>query len=220
MKIKPLIILGAGNSTREIIDQINDINKKTSNKIEIIGVLDDDKKLLNKKISNIPIIGKINDFKKFKKVNFFLGILSPQNRFKRSNLIRSLKSNIKKFINIIHPSSIIGSNVKMGQGCLVSNNCNIYSGVSIGNFCNISPNVSLAPKAKIEDNCFLGNGVIATYKSTIQKNTYLSIRSVVLENIKVMEGSKVLSNTLVHKNFNKKNGIIFGEPSRLIGFEN
>ena len=220
MKIKPLIILGAGNSTREIIDQINDINKKTSNKIEIIGVLDDDKKLLNKKISNIPIIGKINDFKKFKKVNFFLGILSPQNRFKRSNLIRSLKSNIKKFINIIHPSSIIGSNVKMGQGCLVSNNCNIYSGVSIGNFCNISANVSIAPKSNIKNNCFLGFNVIVACNATIQKNTYMGMKSSLLENIEIKEGSRILPNTLVHKNFNRKKGIIFGEPSKLIGIEN
>jgi len=219
MKKKPLIILGAGNSTIEIIDQINDINKKNSNEIEIVGILDDNKKLLNKKILNTPIIGIIKDYKKFKKEYFFLGMFSYKNRFKRSALIKSFKNNIKKFLTIVHPSSIVGSKAKIGYGCLISNNCNISSSSNIGNFCNISPNVSIAPKAIIKNNCFLGNSTIATHKSIIEQNTYLGIRSIVLENIKVMEGSRILPNTIVHKNFNKKKGIIFGGPSRLIGFE-
>ena len=41
MKEKLLIILGAGNSTIEIIDLIEDINKKSLNRIKIVGILDD-----------------------------------------------------------------------------------------------------------------------------------------------------------------------------------
>ena len=67
MKKKLLIILGAGNSAIEVIDLIEDINKKSLNKIKIIGILDDNKNLLNKKISNIPIIGKMKEMRKFKK---------------------------------------------------------------------------------------------------------------------------------------------------------
>ena len=49
MKEENLIILGAGDSTLEIIDLVNDINKKKTKKIKIIGILDDDKKLNKKK---------------------------------------------------------------------------------------------------------------------------------------------------------------------------
>lgn len=220
MKEKQLIILGAGNSTVEIIDLIEDINKRSLNRIKIIGILDDNKNLLNKKISNIPIIGNIKEMRKFKKENFFIGIQSYKNRFKRSEFINSIKDNIKRFITIIHPSSIIGSTAKIGRGSLIGNNCNIYSNSSVGNFCNISANVSIAPKSNIKNNCFLGFNVIIGYNSTIEKNTYMGMKSSVLENIKIKQGSRILPNTLVHKNFNKKKGIIFGQPSKLIGIEN
>ena len=54
---------------------------------------------------------------------------------------------------------------------------------------------------------------------TIEKNTYMGMKSSVLENIEIKQGSRILPNTMVHKNFNKK-GIIFGEPSKIIGIEN
>ena len=219
MNEKLLIILGAGSSTIEIIDLIEDINEKSADKIKIVGILDDNNNLLNKKISNIPIIGNMKEMKKFKKENFFLGIQSYRNRFKRSEFINSIKDNIKRFITIVHPTSIIGSSAKIGRGCLIANNCNIYSSSSVGNFCNISANVSIAPKSNIKNNCFLGFNVIIASNVIIQKNTYMGIKSSVLEKIEIKEGSRILPNTLVHKSFNKKKGIIFGEPSKLIGIE-
>ena len=101
MKETPLIILGAGKSTIEFIDLVNDINQKSYDKIKIIGILDDDKKLKNKKINNISVIGSIKDTKQFKKEKFFVGIFSYKNRFIRSKIINSLKFSSNKFINVI-----------------------------------------------------------------------------------------------------------------------
>lgn len=219
MKEKSLIIFGAGNSTVEIIDLIQNINKKKENKLKIIGILDDDVKTYGKRILDIPIIGPIKDYKKFKKEYFFLGMFHYKNRFKRAYLIDSLKSIASRFISIIHPDTIIGVKTKIGHGCFISNNCNINSHSSIGNFCNLNPNVSLAPRVKIKNNCFLGDGTILAFNTIIGKNTYIGIRSIILENIKIMDGSRILPNTIVHKQFSIKKGIIAGEPSRFIGFE-
>ena len=216
----PLIIIGAGNSTGEIIDIINDINVVSNKKIKVIGILDDNKKLLNKKLNNAPIIGKPKDATKFKKEKFFLGIFSYKNRFARYRLIKSLMKLKSKFINIIHPSSLIGQKTKLGFGCLISNNCNIYSNSNVSNFCTLSPNVSLAPFSKVKDNCFIGNGSLVSSGATVEKSSYLGFRSSILENIKVSEGSRIMPNSIVTKNVTRKNSIIFGSPSKIIGFEN
>ena len=72
MKYIPIIILGAGNSTIEIIDQIENINKKNNNKkLKVVGILDDNIKLQGKKLLNIPILDKIKNLNKFKKERFF-----------------------------------------------------------------------------------------------------------------------------------------------------
>ena len=45
----PLVLIGAGLGAIEVIDIINDINKNSTKKINIIGLLDDNPKLLKKK---------------------------------------------------------------------------------------------------------------------------------------------------------------------------
>ena len=49
MKSLDLIIIGSGNSTLEIIDLIYELNKKRDEQINIVGILDDNRKLKNKK---------------------------------------------------------------------------------------------------------------------------------------------------------------------------
>ena len=71
MKMKSLIIIGAGSSTIEIIDILNDINKVSKKKFSIKGILDDNKKIQKKKINNIKVIGFIKDYHKFKNNYFF-----------------------------------------------------------------------------------------------------------------------------------------------------
>ena len=66
-----LILIGAGNSTIEIIDFIHDLNQNHKKKIKIVGILDDNKNLHNKKISGVKVIGSLNDIKKYKKHHFF-----------------------------------------------------------------------------------------------------------------------------------------------------
>ena len=86
----PLILIGAGLGAIEVIDIIDDINKSNLKKIKIVGLIDDNPKLLNKKFLNYSVIGSLSDISLFKKENFFLNIFSYRNRFLRSKLIKSL----------------------------------------------------------------------------------------------------------------------------------
>ena len=219
MKKKELIIIGAGNSTLEIIDIIEDINYQNIDKIKVIGILDDDIKLKNKHLNNIPILGQIKEISKFKNAYFFLGIFSYKNRFLRNKIIMNLKKFKKRFINIIHPNSLISKKANIGYGCLISNNVNIYHGCKLGSFTTISPSATLAPFVKIDNNCFVGDSVVISYKSRIKKNSYMGFHSGLSENVKIAEGSRVLPYTLVSKNFKKKAGVIFGLPARLISID-
>lgn len=217
MKMKSLIIIGAGGSTIEIIDILNDINKVGKKKFLIKGILDDNKKIQKKKINNIKVVGLIKDCHKFRNNYFFLGILSYKNRFLRERIIKNLSK--LKFISIIHPNAMIGNNCKLGKGCLVYNNANIFSDSKIGDFTTISPSVSIAPKARIEKNCFLGHGVIVSTGSFIKKNSYLGYKSSIVENVKLNEGTRVMPYSMVNKNVNQKKLILFGLPAKIIGSE-
>lgn len=90
--------------------------------------------------------------------------------------------------NLIHPSSVIASNVQMGDGNIIFecvtmgpfcdigvgnifwNGANIAHHAKIGDFCNFAPGTSLSGISTIGNHCFLG--VNATTKNYIKMADY------------------------------------------------
>ncbi len=215
-KITNLILIGGGRSCIEIIDLINDINNFKTDKIKIIGILDDDVKLKNRKIYNTKVLGKVSSFTMFKDCHFFLNIHSYKNRFLRLNIIRKLNKIKKRCINLIHPSSLIGINAKLGNGNCIFNNCNIFSGASVGDFNIIMPSVSIASKSKLKINNFIGKNVSIGFNVKIKNNCSIQTNSSILENISLADGIRSMPNSLISGSFSKKNILIGGYPARYI----
>lgn len=212
----PLILIGAGLGAIEVIDIIDDINKSNLKKIKIVGLLDDDPKLLNKKFLNYSVIGSLSDISLFKKENFFLNIFSYQNRFLRSKLIKSFKKKRNRFINLIHPSSLIGSKSFLGKGIIIYKNCNIYSKASIGDFCSVNINVSIAPGAVIESNCNIGKDVIICSSSKIKKDCSVQFGSITLEHSSLSQGSRLMPKSVLNFSCFKKYAVLNGNPAKVV----
>lgn len=85
MNKKNILIIGAGVAGKELS---NEINKHLNSHYNIVGFLDDNKNLINKKINGIDVIGKINtlsqSIKKFNVVEVFISIPSAQGSLIRS----------------------------------------------------------------------------------------------------------------------------------------
>lgn len=218
-KLIKLVILGGGTSCIETIDLINQINKFNKNKIKIIGILDDDKKIQKKKINGQLVLGKINTYKHYMNCNFFLNIFSYKNRFVRQKLIVSLGKIRKKFINLIHPHSLISEKAILGFGNIIYNNCNIFGKSKIGNFNILYPNVSIAPKSETKDNVLLAKNVTLGFKSKIYNSCSIQTNTIILENVKLAYGIRTMPNSIITKTFTQKNIIIGGYPARFITHE-
>jgi acetyltransferase-like isoleucine patch superfamily enzyme len=212
----PLILIGAGLGAVEVIDIIDDINKTSKKKIKIIGLLDDNPKLFNKKVLNYSVIGNLSDISLFKKENFSLNIFSYRNRFLRSKLIKNLKKKRNRFINLIHPSSLIGSKSFLGMGITIYKNSNIYSKTSIGDFCSVNINVSIAPGAIIESNCNIGKDVIICSGSKIKKDCSVQFGSVTLENSFLSQGSRLMPKSVLNFSCLKKYAVLNGNPAKVV----
>ena len=216
MKEIPLILIGGGFSSIEIIDLIDDINKiEKKQLIKILGILDDKKKI-NSKINGIKIIGNLKDVKKFKKVKFFINIFDRNNRFLRPKIIKKLNIKLSNFFSIIHPHNLIGKNAKIGVGVSIYPGSTIFSNSKIGNFCNVMPNASVASNSEIQENCFIGKDVFIGSGSKVKKNVYISNGTTVLENIFINEGNRIIPHSMINKNINEKNMIAGGLPAKIL----
>ena len=148
--MKKIIILGASGGCLDVIDIIEQINAKK--KIyKIIGLLDDKIKK-NIEFPNYELLGKFDDVKKYKDkkdVFFVTGIGSDKNFLKKEKIIKRLNINKKKFITLIHPTSIISKNVVIGNGNIIHNN------VSIGSNTKVLP-------VEVCSNVVIGAGAVVT----------------------------------------------------------
>ena len=101
-KLKKIVIVGAKGMGKSTLWTIMDINK-VSNAFDVVGFLDDDKKLYGKKINGYPILGGINWLSNKKKIGCVVAIGDSKIR---ERVVKKLKNFNVSFPSIIHPSVI------------------------------------------------------------------------------------------------------------------
>lgn len=201
--MKDIIIVGAGGFGRELLQWIKDINlkKKTWN---IKGFIDDNIKALDEIECDYKIISTIQDYYPKENDVFALAIAAPAIKEK---VVGILKSRGCAFATVIHPTAILGEFNCLGEGVIMYPKSEITVNAKIGDFvsvlsCNIGHDVLVGDYATISSWCditggvhickgaYLASGVKVVPGRTIGEYAYVSIGSVVMNNIKA--GYKVL----------------------------
>lgn len=142
--------------------------------------------------------------------DYFVGI--GDNHIRRK--ITELYYNID-FINAIHSSAIIGSNVILGRGVLIAPNVAINALSIIGNgvICNTG--------SIIEHECEIGNyahlapGSVLCGNVSIGENTFIGANSVVKQGVKIGNNVVVGAGSVVIKDI-EDNQTVVGNPARKI----
>lgn len=203
--MKSIIIVGASGLGRELLQWIKDINK-ISLKWDIKGFLDDNISALDGLKCDARVIGKIIEWQPSEEEVFVCGIAFPDIKEK---VVKLLKDRGAKFETIIHPNTIIGDNVKVGEGTviaprsLLTTNVEIGSYVTflssdaghdskIGDFSTLSGKCSINGHVEIGQKVYIGNGALIYPGKKIGNNAFIGIGSVVINNVKA--GIKVFGN--------------------------
>jgi sugar O-acyltransferase (sialic acid O-acetyltransferase NeuD family) len=172
--MKKLIIIGAGGFGREVLAWARQCPEHGRDWVAH-GFLDDNPTALDGKSVSVPIIGKVSGHIPNADEVFVCAIGAP-------NLRRSVQEALvglgAEFVNIVHPSAIIGENVALGRGVIVcpqviiTVNVTVGDGVAfnlqtivghdtvIGNYCQISPHCDILGYAQLGDEVFLGSHAV------------------------------------------------------------
>lgn len=205
-----IIILGAGNVSREVIDIIDDINKQSiiykilflvedipkNNLIKGFKVIDS-QQIINKiNPSDTNLICAVGTPSRYKWINLF-----EKSGFKFITLIHPF-SVISKFAiigngTIIYPSTFISTNVKIGRHVLILGNCSLMHDVEIGDYSTICSGVNIGGYVKIGAKTFVGIGSTIIDRVTIGEHSLIGAGSTVIENI-------------------PDNVVVVGSPARII----
>ena len=154
--LKPLLFLG----TCDNIIRYRDAAERQG--LTIAGILDSDWFKNTKDFRGIPIIDTEANLNNYKNThNFFIATnwtIDPnhvRDKEKRKMLINLVREQGIKCINIIDPSSYIGTGTEIGQGVYIAFCAMIEPGTVLKDFCQIHDFVGLAHGTRVGENTII-----------------------------------------------------------------
>lgn len=211
--MKNLIIIGARGYGREVYNlalQCEGCQKD----YEVKGFLDDKADALAG-FENYPeIIGAVEDYEIQENDVFCCALGSVQ---WKKHYVELIEKKGGKFINLIHPTVIIHSNVKLGVGLIAFMYSNISNDSIIEDYVTIQGFVAIGHDSKIGKWSHINAYGFTGGYAVLEEEVTLNTRSTVLPNITVRKGATVGAASLVIRNV-KENTTVFGVPAKKIEF--
>ena len=210
--MKKVIVIGASGHSKVIIDII-----ELQKKYEIVGLVDSFKNKTHV-IYNYKVLGTEKDISQLIKAHNIYGfIIAIGDNFTRMRLFKDISLHHKniKFVTAMHPSAVIGKDVKIGAGSAIMAGVVINSDAKIGEHCIINTNSTIGHDTKIENFSSIAPGVNIGGGVSINTCSAISLGVNILESIKIGKYSVIGAGSLVNKNI-KDYKIAYGLPAREI----
>lgn len=201
-----LILIGMGGCMRELLWQIEELNKKTP-VWNILGYVDK-QPYQNGDISDVfagsircPYLGDDEYLLSIQwETNVAISVGEPKLRKK---IAKKLMHNPKlRFPNLIMNDTRVCSDMKIGQGCILSMGCQVSTNVAlgdfvflnidslichdgtVGSFTTLGPDVKIAGQVTIGSECMIGLGSKVIQGVTIGDHIIAGAGSVIVKDIK------------------------------------
>ena len=207
-----IVIIGYNKLAKSVIDILElintynisgiiDIKENTTPFITEYTVFDDLKTLLVlRKDKNIKyVIICVQDSKHKKEISEYIQKSCPE----------------LNFLNLVHPSAVIGKKVILGRGNIIGARTVLNSDCELGDFCIVNNQVSIG------HDCIIKNFVTIKTKTTIGGNVYIGDYSIIhsnsniINNIVIGKPSFIKESTLVLKDIPEAS-IVEGVPSKIL----
>lgn len=199
---RQVVIIGAGGHGKVIAD----IVQKSQD--TIVGFLDDNEKHFNQFVG-IPILGCIDDYKKYTESEFIIAIGDAKTREMISQRLKGVL-----WYTAIHPKAIISKlDTALGEGTAVMAGSIINPGIRIGKHCIINSGAIIEHDDVIEDFVHVSVGAKLAGAVHIGKRSWIGIGACVNNNLEICGDCTIGAGAVVVKNI-KKPGIYVGIPAK------
>jgi len=207
--MKKLVLLGGSDQAKVVFNALND-------KANFVGFIDvfNNPDFLCLEYRGYKLIGDLNDLKLMISKSDYQGIVCYGENSFRKKIFEEFCREID-MINVIHESSILQSNIKIGHGNYIG------PGVVINNDVSIGDNSIVNTRVVIEHDCEIGNhvhiapGAVVSGNVKIGNGTFVGAGAVIIDDIKIGENAVVGAGAVVINDVSA-NSTVVGVPAKVI----
>ena len=159
-----------------------------------------------------PILGTVNDYKKYDTAKFVIAIGNAKIRERIAQKLSDVS-----WYTAIHPTAVISDmNVEIGQGTVIMANSVINAGVRIGKHCIINSGAIVEHDNRIGDFVHISVGAKLAGTVNVGKGSWIGIGAIVSNNVNICGNCMIGAGAVVIKDI-REVGTYIGVPAERVG---
>ena len=210
--MKNIVLIGGGNQAHYTIDII-----EKEGKYNIVGIIDSIHEIGSDRFG-YKILGRQENVSQLiEEYNIEGGVISIGDNWSRYyvyNQIKTLFPNFQ-FVNAIHPSVVIGNNVKLGVGIVAMAGCIFNPKSQIGDFTFFATGAQIEHDCQIGDFASISAGSVTGGYVKLGKFSAITLGVTVVDRLEIGENTVVGSGSVVTKSL-PDNVLAYGSPAKVM----
>ncbi|HET9505386.1 MAG TPA: DapH/DapD/GlmU-related protein [Hymenobacter sp.] len=207
----PVIILGAQAVGTAALDAF------LSNDIVVYCILDDEPKLHNTELLDVPVMGNTDDGELLKLIGKKCEVfVATEDAASRRSLTKMLRDDYEVVpVNSIHQRASVSTHAELGHGNYVGPNAVVAATAKIGEGILIGPNAVVEGQATIGDYAQLGSGAQIGFGASVGAGAFVGAGAVLVAGVKVGDKARVGAGSVVVADV-PGGQTVFGNPAKQV----
>ena len=207
----PVIILGAQAVGTAALDAV------LSNDVVVYCILDDDPKLHNTELLDVPVMGNTDDGELLKLLGKKCEVfVATEDAASRRSLTKMLHDEYEVApVNSIHQRASVSAHAELGHGNYVGPNAVVAATAKLGEGILIGPNAVVEAQAHVGDYAQLGSGAQVGVGAQVGAGAFVGAGAVLVAGIKVVDKAGVGAGSVVVADV-PSGQTVFGNPAKQV----
>ena len=211
--MKRLWIAGAGGFGRELFHWVKQ-HPDHGRHWTFFGFLDDNLRALEGLNYPGTTVRALSSFVPQPEDTILLGVGAPRTK---KLVAAKLRASGAGFLTFVHPSAVLGGNIRMGEGCVLCPNAVISADVALGDFVMLNFAATAGHDSRLGDFCTLGPHSDVTGGAVLEEGAFLGSGARVIPGCRVGAWSTIGAGSVATIDV-PAGQTAFGVPGRLLPY--